>query len=80
MAHSTLDDSEKQAGSLCTFNFNIEGVDQTMIEKVFIFFFALVLIFFIMMYPGKVVELVQAFVDAAFSIASALGNVNTHTA
>ena len=42
-------------------------------------FFALVAVFFILMYPEKIVELLQAFVDGAHRVATALSNIDTHT-
>lgn len=50
-----------------------------MLKNLITAFAALVLIFFVCTYPDKVVELVQAFIDAAYKMASALGHLNTHT-
>lgn len=49
------------------------------ITKVFGIFFGLVALYFILMYPGQVVGLLQLFVDGAHKGAHALHNLNLHT-
>lgn len=51
-----------------------------MLKSILTVFFGLVLVFFIMGHPDKLVEMVQAFIDAAYKMASAFGGVDTHTA
>ena len=47
-----------------------------MIEKVFVIFIGLVLLFVVILYPSKVVELLQLFVDGARGLARALSNLD----
>jgi hypothetical protein len=49
-----------------------------MVEKLFITFIGLVGLFFILMYPERVVEFLQLFVDAAFKVAKALSGLDVH--
>lgn len=49
------------------------------IGKGFTIFFSLVAIYFILMYPEKIVDLLQLFVDGAHRVATALGNLDTNT-
>jgi hypothetical protein len=49
-----------------------------MIEKAFIAFLGLVGLFFILLYPDRVVDFLQLFVDSAFKVAHALAGLDTH--
>lgn len=48
------------------------------IGKTITVFFGLVFIYFVLMYPDKIVDLLQLFVDGAHRVATALGGVDTH--
>jgi hypothetical protein len=50
-----------------------------MIEKVFLTFLFLVALFFVLMYPAKVVEFLQLFVNGAKSVAQALSGLSLNT-
>lgn len=50
-----------------------------MIKSTITLFFGLVLVFFVLQHPDKLVELVQAFIDAAYKMAEAFGGIDTHT-
>lgn len=50
-----------------------------MVGKVIVSFLALVGLYFILLYPGQVVEILQLFVDGAHKMAKALRNLNLHT-
>lgn len=49
-----------------------------MVEKVFTAFIALVGLYFVLMYPEKIVDFLQLFVDGAHRVAEALSNLNVH--
>jgi hypothetical protein len=50
-----------------------------MVEKVFTAFIGLVGLYFVLMYPDRVVDFLQLFVDTAHHIAQALANLNVHS-
>jgi hypothetical protein len=49
-----------------------------MVGKVIVSFAALVGLYFVLMYPGHVVDILQLFVDGAHKAARALRNLNLH--
>lgn len=49
------------------------------IGKTISLFFGLVIIYFVLLYPDKIVDIIQLFVDGAHRVATALGGVETHT-
>ncbi|WP_217924686.1 hypothetical protein [Miltoncostaea oceani] len=50
-----------------------------LIGKIISAFVGLVIIYFILMYPDKIIDLLQLFLDAAHRFAEALGGVDTHS-
>ena len=50
-----------------------------MVSRIFTIFFALVALYFVLMYPGHVVDILQFFVDGARRVARALSQLDLHT-
>lgn len=49
-----------------------------MVGKILVSFAALVALYFVLLYPGQLVEILQLFVDGAFKAAKALRDLNLH--
>lgn len=50
-----------------------------MVSRIFTIFFALVGLYFVLLHPGQVVEILQFFVNGAYRVAKALSQLNLHT-
>lgn len=50
-----------------------------MVSRILTIFVGLVGLYFVLMYPNTVVDLLQFFVDGAHKVAQALSHLNLHT-